>query len=124
MTQRLVLLGLAGAMGTIARYGVHVGVVSRAGHPAVATLIVNAVGCLLLGLALAALGARDLLSGDTRIVLLTGFLGAFTTFSAFMYDTARLARDGSPLLASANVAGQLVLGASCLALGVLLGRAM
>jgi CrcB protein len=122
MLTRLALLGVAGAFGTIARYGVHVGVVARAGHPAYGTFVVNVSGCLLLGITWSMLHGRDLLAGDLRLVLLTGFLGAFTTFSALLFDTAKLARDVSPTVAVANVGGQLLVGALALALGAWLGR--
>jgi CrcB protein len=122
MTVRLALLALAGGAGTLARYGMHLGVVARLGHPAIGTFVVNTAGCMLLGLFWSMLHQRDLLVGDLRLVLLTGFLGAFTTFSALLFDTAKLARDVSPGVAVANVAGQLVAGALAMALGAWLGR--
>ena len=122
MVTRLALLGVAGAAGTIARYAMHVGVVARIGHPATGTFVVNTSGCFLLGLFWAMLRERDLLAGDLRLVLLTGFLGAFTTFSALLFDTAKLARDVSPTIAVVNVAGQLVAGAIAMGLGVWVGR--
>lgn len=122
MTVRLALLALAGGAGTLARYGVHLGVVARLGHPALGTFVVNTAGSLLLGLFWSMLHQRDLLAGDLRLVLLTGFLGAFTTFSALLFDTAKLARDVSATMAVANVGGQLLAGALAMALGVWLGR--
>jgi CrcB protein len=122
MLVRLTLLGVAGAAGTLARYGVQIGVVQRSGHPAVGTFIVNVLGCLALGIAWGMLDRRDLLAGDLRLVLLTGLLGAFTTFSALMFDTARLARDTSVALAVLNIGGQVVVGLLLLAAGVALGR--
>lgn len=122
MTTRLLLLGVAGAAGTVARYGVHLGVIARIGHPALGTFFVNTLGCFLLGLAWALLHGRDLLHGDLRLVLLTGFLGAFTTFSALLFDSAKLARDDSWVLALANIGGQVVLGAAAMAIGVWIGR--
>lgn len=122
MMTRLALLGVAGAAGTIARYAVHLGVISRLGHPALGTFTVNVSGCFLLGCFWSMLHQRDLLAGDLRLVLLTGFLGAFTTFSALLFDTAKVARDLSASIAVANVGGQLMCGALAMALGAWLGR--
>jgi CrcB protein len=124
MVTRLALLGVAGALGTIARYGVQLGVVARLGHPASSTFIVNTLGCFLLGLAWSMFHQRELLHADIRLVVLTGFLGAFTTFSALLFDTAKLARDYSPVLAFANLSGQVVVGLLLMAAGMLLGRAL
>lgn len=124
MVARLALLGAAGAIGTVARYGIHLGVVARVAHPAIATFLVNTLGCFLLGIAWGMLHERDLLAGDLRLVLFTGFLGAFTTFSALLFDTAKLARDASPWIAVANVSGQLVMGLLLMGAGVVLGRAL
>ena len=122
MVARLTLLALGGAVGTLARYGVQAGLVQRSAHPALGTAAVNMLGCLLLGLAWGALDRRDLLEGDLRLVVVTGMLGAFTTFSALMFDTARLARDDSFAIALANVGGQVVLGGLLLVGGVLVTR--
>lgn len=124
MATRFALLGLAGALGTMARYGVHVGVVARLGHSAIGTFVVNVVGCFLLGLAWGLLHSRDLLAADVRLILLTGFLGAFTTFSALLFDTAKLARDHSAFAAAANVSGQVVVGFALMGVGMLIGRAL
>jgi CrcB protein len=119
---RLALLGVAGAAGTMARYSIHLGVVSRYAHPAAGTFVVNVTGCFLLGLCWSMLHQRDLLAADIRLVLMTGFLGAFTTFSALLFDTAKVARDISPTAAVLNIAGQIVLGAIAMGVGAWLGR--
>jgi CrcB protein len=122
MVARLTLLALGGALGTLGRYGVQVGLVQRSAHPALGTAAVNLLGCLLLGLAWGALDRRELLGGDLKLIVVTGMLGAFTTFSALMFDTARLARDDSLAIAIANVGGQVVLGGALLVVGVLATR--
>jgi CrcB protein len=119
---RLVLLGVAGAGGTVARYGLQLGVVARWGHPALATFAVNIAVCFLLGIAWSMLHARDLLGSDLRLVVLTGFLGAFTTFSALLFDTAKLARDHSTSIAVLNVSGQVLVGLALMAAGMYAGR--
>lgn len=119
---RLALIALAGASGTLARYGVQVALAARAANPAVATAVVNVLGCFLLGACWSLLHGRGLLASDVRLVVVTGFLGAFTTFSALLLDTARLTRDASALVAAGNVAGQLLAGAVALGIGFWLGR--
>lgn len=122
MLLRLSLIALAGAAGTLARYGIQHQAAIRAWSPVTGTLLVNLVGCLAFGLAWGALHQRDLLVGDLRLVLLTGFLGAFTTFSAFIADSTSMARSGDHVLAACNVVGQVVFGALLLGIGVLIAR--
>lgn len=77
-------IALAGAAGAVARYVVDQAVTRRARTPA-GTFVVNVTGCLLLGVVV---GATD---GQTRAVLGTGFLGAYTTFSAYAVQIVELA---------------------------------
>lgn len=115
---RIIALATAGAAGTVARHLVQLAITARAANPALGTLAVNLAGCLLFGVAWGLLERAGRLDGDLRLVVLTGFLGAFTTFSALLADSARLAHDGSPLLGLGNVAAQLLGGFALLALGV------
>lgn len=123
MWQKLVGLAIAGACGSLLRYGLG-GLVQRF-HVGVfpwGTLTVNVLGCLLFGLAWSLLEGRVALSPETRTVLLVGFLGAFTTFSTFVFETDQLLGDAQWLLASLNVVGGLALGLAAYRLGTLLGR--
>lgn len=114
-------LGLAGAAGTLARWGVYEG--CRAGlektgwHLPAATLVVNVVGSFLFGLVWA-LWDRNHVSMHTRIVLLGGFMGAFTTFSSFAFDTGELIARQQYGAAAANVAANNVLGIAAFFLGI------
>jgi CrcB protein len=117
---KLAWLALAGAAGTLARYGLCV-LVPRwcgTGFPW-GTLAVNALGCFLFGLVW-----TRALSEQARLILLTGFLGAFTTFSTFAFDTGGQLGDRQWLFAAANVAAQVLLGLTCLFLGFALGRSV
>ena len=67
---------------------------------------------------------RLVISGQTRVLLLTGFMGAFTTFSSFAFETVQLARDGEMLLAVGNIVLQNVLGLLSMIAGMMLGRAL
>ena len=90
---KLVYLLLLGAIGTLARYALAVGVgrVLPGGFPW-GTLAVNMLGCFLFGLVLTLGRERGALSREMVEVVLIGFMGAFTTFSSFVNDTVGLAR--------------------------------
>jgi CrcB protein len=74
------------------------------------TLVVNAVGCVGIGLLAGLAEGRGLFAGGTRVFLLIGVLGGFTTFSSFGYETFQLLRGGQFVAAATSVALQLVLG--------------
>jgi CrcB protein len=120
---KILWLALAGIAGTLARYWLG-GAVQGWSGPAFpwGTLAVNALGCLLFGFFWTLATERGLLSPETRTVILVGFMGAFTTFSSFAFETAQLMRDEQWLYAAANVVAQLVLGLVCMFVGFALGR--
>ncbi len=86
------------------------------------TLIVNLSGCLLIGFLSSAFQGRFALNPQVRLLLMVGFCGAFTTFSAFMLDTAGLIRGGAPLLAFLNIFTSVIVGFFLFWLGVILGK--
>lgn len=85
---KLFALAAAGAAGTLARYGLS-GWVQRLVRETFpwGTLAVNLAGCLAIGVVMGLVRERQLLSPEARTVLVVGFLGGFTTFSAFGYET-------------------------------------
>jgi fluoride exporter len=123
MWTKLFWLSLAGIAGTLARYGLS-GLVQRlsgAGFPW-GTLMVNLCGCFLAGLIWALFEYRINLANETRTILFVGFLGAFTTFSAFMLETSHLLRDAEWFYAIGNLAMQNILGLICVIAGLALGK--
>ena len=86
------------------------------------TLVVNLIGCFLIGLLAALAEEKFLLGPDARILLMVGFCGAFTTFSTFMLETGNLIRDGEMIRAFLNVMASVVIGFLVFRLGVLLGE--
>jgi len=114
--RRVLLVALGGTIGTAARLGLGLLLPDAGGIP-VAVLVANVVGALLIGI----LAARLPASTDLRLLLGTGVLGGFTTYSAFMTGTVALWTD-APLLAVAYAVGSLVLGLAAAALGLRLGR--
>lgn len=86
------------------------------------TFVVNIVGCLLFGFIWALADERMVISGETRFLILTGFVGSFTTFSTFSFETQALLRDAQWMLAVINIVGQPLLGIPAVLLGMALGR--
>lgn len=121
--QRLICLSAAGALGTLARYGLS-GLVQRVTGSLFpwGTLAVNGIGCFLFGLVWVLAAERMALSGEARLVILTGFMGAFTTFSTFSAETGQMLLRGQWAAGVANILGSLILGLLCFFLGLFLGR--
>ncbi len=118
---RIALVGLAGAVGALSRYAIGVGIGVRS-FP-IATLLINVAGSGVLGWVLAGPGA-DRWSTTATTAVAVGFLGAFTTFSTFAYDSLKLAEDGAAGLATANVVVSVAAGITAAWLGTVVGRAI
>ena len=104
MFQKLVILALAGSLGTLARYGLG-GLVQRltgASFPW-GTWAVNALGCFLFGAFWALASGKFALSGEVRTFVLIGFMGAFTTFSTFASESGQLIDDSQWTLVCGNI---------------------
>lgn len=86
------------------------------------TFAVNMLGCLLFGLAYAVFEQRLEWPGDLRGIVLTGFMGAFTTYSTFACNSGELMRESQFGLAAANIISQNVLGVALIFAGFALGR--
>lgn len=104
---KVLLIGIAGAGGALARYGIGLAVGSRS-FPW-ATLGINITGSFLLGFVLA-FGLERGWSETTTLPLAVGFLGAYTTFSTFSQDTFALARNDRAMAAGAYVVASVVGG--------------
>ena len=122
---RFLWICAAGALGTGARYLISgwALAVLGAGFP-YGTFAVNVLGSFLIGLVMQVGLATPLLSPTLRMTLTTGFIGGFTTYSTFNYETIRLVQDGAWKLAIGNVAITL---ATCFAAGlagITLGRSL
>ena len=116
-------VAIGGALGAVSRYSASQFVRQYFdGEFPIATLLVNVIGCLLLGL-LAHIGqATTWFSPSVRAALGIGFLGALTTFSTFGYETLALAEQGNWRMAALNVALNLIVGLIAVFIGIVVGR--
>ena len=130
MKTHLLLLAMAGAAGTLARYMIQApfqawaGRITNLAFPW-GTLPVNAIGCFLFGLIWSLshpLAERQMIGLEARLIILTGFMGAFTTFSTFGFETGELLLEGRYGAATLNIAVQNIVGITLALLGIGLGR--
>jgi CrcB protein len=120
---QILYLAIAGALGTLSRYGLS-GLTQRltgAGFP-YGTLLVNVLGSLLIGFLMQLGLSTDIIPRSLRIAATIGFMGAFTTFSTFSYETVRYLQDGAWLLASLNIVANLALCLTGTFIGLALGK--
>jgi CrcB protein len=119
----IVGVGLAGALGALARYGLE-GLISQRfpGAFPFGTFVVNMTGSFMLGLLFVILTERIAASPAVRTSLTIGFVGAYTTFSTFSFETLRLIEDGALGVAALNVVGTLALGLLAVWGGMAVGR--
>lgn len=121
----LVLVGLGGFLGAIARYLVDGWIAERAGAAfPFGTLVVNLSGAFVLGLLFALTVERGLLPETIRPPVFIGFIGAYTTFSTLALESWRLIESGSYGPGIANLVGSTVLGIVAVVAGLSLGRAV
>ena len=117
------MIALGGAAGAIARYEVTNLIQHRThvGFP-YGTFVVNITGCLIIGLAIGLLDEGIITNPNWRLLLVTGFVGAYTTFSTFEAETFNLIKAGTVAIALANVVGSVVVGFLALWGGVIVAR--
>lgn len=120
---KILLIALAGAAGTLARYwfGGFVQKVYGGVFPW-GTFAVNMAGCFLFGFIWSMAEERMLISSEARVVILIGFMGAFTTFSSFIFETGALFRDSELIFAIGNIVLQNITGLVLFFLGLTAGR--
>jgi fluoride exporter len=117
------IIGIGGFVGAISRYALAVWIGQRWGRifPA-GTFVINVSGSFFIGLLMTLLAERFTEDPQWRLFLVVGFLGAYTTFSTFEYETGALLKDGEWFYAGLNVMGSVVAGFIALKLGEVIAK--
>ncbi len=117
------MVGTGGFLGAIARYLIGEWLVGKgnAGFP-YGTFFVNVTGCFVLALFVTLTAERFMIHPHWRLLFAIGFLGAYTTFSTFEYETNKLVEDGSFWFALLNMFLSLAAGMIAIRIGIVLGR--
>jgi CrcB protein len=117
------VVGLGGFLGAIARYGVNLLVATLwTRELPLATFLVNVTGSFVLGLFATLAAERLEVDPRFRLFVATGFVGAYTTFSTFEYETQRLAEGGAVGWGLVNVVASVAVGYAAVQFGVWLAR--
>ncbi len=119
---KLIYLVVGGSLGTLARYLIANHSCRFMPNPFYGTITVNLIGCFLIGLISFILDKHFPAQGDLRVLLIVGFLGAFTTFSTFVLDTAVLMDQSKLVLAFINIFFSVVGGFLVFILGAYMGK--
>jgi len=108
---RYVMILVGGAVGSLSRYFVGSAIMTRfGGRFPLGTIIINVSGSFLIGLTMTLLTERFKPHPNWRFLLVIGFLGGYTTFSSFQWESLSLVKDGGRWLGLVNLIGSVVLG--------------
>ncbi|MFO7604167.1 MAG: fluoride efflux transporter CrcB [Gammaproteobacteria bacterium] len=119
----LLFIAMGGALGAVMRFAVGSGVHQLLGRGfPYGTLVVNVAGSLLIGILYIVMLERMALEPHWRALVITGFIGALTTFSTFSLETFQLIENGAMFKATANVAANVILCLLTCWAGILIGR--
>lgn len=122
---KLFLIGLAGFVGTLGRYGLSGVVARRYGETfPLGTLAVNLIGCFFVGLLFYLMQERFLVNQNVRTIILIGLLGGFTTFSSLGLQTFTLLQDGEFGLAALNLGTSNLIGLFMVWVGYTLAKVL
>lgn len=122
---KLFLIGLAGFVGTLGRYGLSGVIAKRYGETfPLGTLAVNLIGCFLVGLLFYLMQERFLVNQNVRTIILIGLLGGFTTFSSLGLQTFTLLQDGEVGLAAVNLGASNLIGLLMVWVGYTLAKVL
>jgi CrcB protein len=121
--KQVLFVGLGGAAGSVLRYLANVITMKyyAASFP-LATFIVNVVGCFIAGLIFGLVSQETTEAQNLKLLLITGFCGGFTTFSAFALENARLMNSGNTTTAVLYTVASIVAGLLAVWIGLLITR--
>jgi fluoride exporter len=121
--QKYLFIAVGGALGSIARFWVGSMITNRLGTKfPYGTFVVNITACLIIGFSLAFMGRRADLSVAWRFLIPVGFIGAYSTFSTFEWETFTRLQTGAFFMAALYVVLSVILGLVAVWCGVLLAR--
>lgn len=121
----VLVIGIGGFVGAVARYGIAVWIGRRWGRSfPLGTFVINVSGSFLIGLLMTLMAERFTENPQWRLLLVVGFLGAYTTFSTFEYETGALLKDGEWLFAGLNVVLSVIVGFVALKLGEVMAKTL
>ena len=119
----ILIIGIGGFLGAVTRYGLGLWIGQRWGRLfPLGTFVINVSGSFLIGFLMPLLTERFVLNPQWRLLLVVGFLGAYTTFSTFEYETGALLRDSEYLYGSLNIILSVFVGFAALKAGEMLAR--
>jgi fluoride exporter len=122
---KYLMVAIGGALGSVLRFWLGSYIGGRLGNRfPYGTFAVNMTGSFLIGVVLTVLAGKTQWSMNWRYLIPIGFIGGYTTFSAFEYETFRLFQDGQMVSAMLNVALSVVIGFAGVWMGVVAGRAI
>jgi CrcB protein len=117
------MVGAGGFIGAVARYGIAAWIGQQWGRTfPLGTFVVNVSGSFLIGLMMTVLTEKLMVNPQWRLLLVVGFLGAYTTFSTLEYETGNLLKDSEFLLAALNVVLSVFAGFAALKIGEVMAR--
>ncbi|MGC1417577.1 MAG: fluoride efflux transporter CrcB [Candidatus Acidiferrum sp.] len=120
---KYLMVGIGGFLGAVARFWLGGYISEKMGTRfPYGTFVINCTGCFLIGFIITLMAERTHWSPNWRYLIPIGFIGAYTTFSTFEYETFRAIQDGEVLIAFLNVAASLAVGFLAVWLGVIVGR--
>lgn len=121
--QKYLLIAIGGALGSLARFWVGSTITNRLGTKfPYGTFVVNITACLVIGFTLALLGRRAELNVAWRFLIPIGFIGAYSTFSTFEWETFSNLQTGAFFMAALYVVLSVFLGLIAVWCGVLIAR--
>ena len=125
MLGNILIIGVGGFLGAIARYSLSLWIGQKWGRSfPLGTFAVNVSGSFFIGLLMTLFTERFMVNPQWRLFLAVGFLGAYTTFSTFEFETGNLLKDGEWLIASMNVILSVVAGFAALKIGEVIARSI
>ncbi len=121
----ILIIGIGGFLGAVTRYGVAIWIGQRWGRSfPLGTFVINITGSFLIGLLMTLMTEKIIENPQWRLLLVVGFLGAYTTFSTFEYETGALLKDSEWLYAGLNVVLSVVVGFIALKLGEIIAKSV